>query len=328
MKKFIDEKGTFEIEVPFTWRYSLKNGKVHTFQEYEIWKHDAFQLSIRSIKDKYEKENYSNITKNLPTTKINGATYYSYPDLTNEDFITKTWTTSTNNKIILFSLTYPTNQKLQVEKESLETKIKRVKKIISKFKLIAGSESENKINLYRFEMFLQGVGLSATMLNKTIENKSFIETTCLLASYIDALLRIGIVLQKQIINKNSEIERKWIYQGSKDKIISEKEIYRKANELRIINGTIFDELYKLYNDRNRIIHRFIISEITIAEIEEIAYQYSQMLKKINKIVYDIESKQIKLNIGMTVIGKNDEKHNHLEHIKGKIGKINYFDKNE
>ena len=40
MKRFIDEKGTFEIKVPTTWKHSIKNDKVHTFQEYEIWKSD------------------------------------------------------------------------------------------------------------------------------------------------------------------------------------------------------------------------------------------------------------------------------------------------
>lgn len=31
MKRFIDEKGTFEIKVPSTWKHSIMNGKVHTF---------------------------------------------------------------------------------------------------------------------------------------------------------------------------------------------------------------------------------------------------------------------------------------------------------
>jgi hypothetical protein len=49
MKRFTDKNGTFEIKVPVTWRYSLKNSKLHTFQEYEMWKHDAFQISFHEL---------------------------------------------------------------------------------------------------------------------------------------------------------------------------------------------------------------------------------------------------------------------------------------
>ena len=94
----------------------------------------------------------------------------------------------------------------------------------------------------------------------------------------------------------------------------------------IIDQQIFDELFLLYDDRNRVIHRFIISEITYAEVEEIAYKYYQKQESINKIIYELESEQIRLNVGMTRIDKilqTEEKH--LDYIKGKIGKQNYFD---
>ena len=58
MKRFIDENGIFEIKVPITWKYSLQNENVHTFQEYEIWKSDIFQLSIRKFKDESVKRDF------------------------------------------------------------------------------------------------------------------------------------------------------------------------------------------------------------------------------------------------------------------------------
>jgi uncharacterized protein YutE (UPF0331/DUF86 family) len=165
------------------------------------------------------------------------------------------------------------------------------------------------------------------MLNKAVGNQAFIEATCLLASQIDGLLRTGIVLQNQINNNNSEIEKEWIYQGLTDRKKSEKDVYKKAKELGIINKDIFDELYKLYDDRNRVIHRFVISEITLAEVENISYTYYQMQQKINAIVYKIESKQIELGVGMTRSGTADDTE-HIEYIKGKIGKQNYFEEKE
>jgi hypothetical protein len=85
-------------------------------------------------------------------------------------------------------------------------------------------------------------------------------------------------------------------------------------------------LFKLYDDRNRVIHRFIISEITLAEVEEIAYQYYKQQEAINKIIFDLEAEQITLGIGMTTTAdKVQGEAEHLDFIKGKIGKIDYFD---
>ncbi len=174
-------------------------------------------------------------------------------------------------------------------------------------------------------MFLQGVGATSLILNRAVENKAFIEATCIIANQIDALLRIGIILKNQIVNSNREIQTEWIYQGLSDKKKSEKEIYKKSLDLGVIDPTFLNDLYTLYDDRNRVIHRFIISEITLAEVEEIAYKYHIKAEALNKTIYDIEAEQIKLNVGMTTIGNGKENVNHLDYIKGKIGKLNYFD---
>lgn len=323
MKRFIDENGTFEVRVPTTWKYSLQNEKVHTFQEYEIWKPDAFQISIQEPNEEAQLR-FQTLKKNLTSTEISGIKYYNFPESGGEGFITKSWTTFIEDRIVLFTLTHSVNQDIDLEPKSLEEKLKEVNQIITSFRIIKPEESESKINSYRFDMFLQGVGATAYMLNKAVGNHAFIEATCLLASQVDGLLRIGIVLQKQIENNNTEIEKEWIYQGLKDRKKSEKDIYKKAKELGILDEDIIKKLYQLYDDRNRVIHRFIISEITLAEVEEIAYKYYQMQQKINSIIYDIESKQIELGVGMTRNGEDSEE-NHFDYIKGKIGKQNYFE---
>ena len=326
MKRFIDSDGTFEIKIPITWRYSLADGKVHTFQEYEIWKSDAFQLSIRKVKDEGEKNNFLNIIKSLAVSKISDMEYYSFPDREDEEFTTKTWVRLFEDKVVLFSLTYQSNPDKDLDNSFLQEKVQTVYSIITEFKLIDKKESTAKISSYRFDMFLQGIGATAVFLNKAVENKAFIEATCVLANQIDALLRTGIILKKQIINGNREIEIEWIYQGLDDKKKSEKDIYIKALELGIINQSIVDKLYEVYDDRNRVVHRFIISEITLAEVEEIAYKYYKMQKIINKIIYDLESEQINLGVGMTTNnGGKIEVNSYSEYIKGKIGKLNYFD---
>ncbi len=326
MKRFIDDKGTFEIKVPTTWKHSIKNGKVHTFQEYEIWKSDAFQLSINDLDTDDKKKNFLNLTKSLPVEKIGDLTFNRFPDNGDKDFTTKSWIRQYGDKTVLFTLTHPNNPDKDLDNRTIEEKIEIVHSILKEFKLIEDGKNIAAINSYRFDMFLQGVGATALILSKAVENKAFIEATCVLANQIDALLRIGIILKNQILNSNSEIEIEWIYQGLSDKKKSEKDIYKKALDLGIIDQQTFDELYVLYDDRNRVIHRFIISEITLAEVEEIAYKYYQKQQAINKLIYDLESEQIRLNIGMTKI--DNDKHSeekHLDYIKGKIGKQNYFD---
>ena len=134
-------------------------------------------------------------------------------------------------------------------------------------------------------------------------------------------------LKRQIENNTDQIETKWIYQGANDKIISEKDIYKKAKELEIINTETFNELYELYTDRNRVVHRFIISEIILAEVEVIAYKYYNIRERVKVIMDDIESEQLRLGVGMVTIDEKDpgNKSGFLNSGLAKIGKVDYFD---
>jgi hypothetical protein len=327
MKKFTDKNGTFEIKVPITWRYSLKDRKIHTFQDYEVWKHDAFQISIHEFDNAEEKEKLITLSTKLKAIEIAGENVYCFKENIEEDFTVKAWIKFYDNKSVTFSLTHPTTPDVDLDNQPIDEKVKTTHAIIATFSLIEPSQSQDYINSYLFDMFLQGVGATALILSKAIENKAFFEATCILGNQIDALLRIAIVLKSQIINGDSKIESEWIYQGLTDKKKSEKDIYKKALELHIIDQDKLDLLYNLYDDRNRVIHRFIISDITLAEVEEIAFAYYQMQTSIGKLVYNIEAEQISLGVGMTLASENEQsEQSNLDYIKGKIGKLSYFDK--
>ena len=325
MKHFVDDNGLFEMEIPISWKYYLHNEKVHTFEEYDKRKFGTFQISLWEIKDKLDIIRFKQSTSKRLHVKFGNHTCYCFPENSNGKFVTKIWTSHIRNQIVIFTFT---DSLEPIDKTPISEKLKLVYRVISKFEIIKKEERESKLHSYRFSMFIDGVGATAAILNNAIQNRAFIEATCILANQIDALLRIGIVLKKQIINNNSEIEQEWIYQGSTDRRKSEKEIYKNAKELEIINEDIFDRLYELYEDRNRVVHRFIISEITLAEIEVIAYYYYKVREQINQIIYELESEQINLNVGMTRIGpeiKNVKPY--LEQIKWKIGKLDYFEEN-
>ena len=327
MKKFIDDNAIFEIKIPISWKYSLLDNRVHTFQEYDPWNSDCFQLSITKIENENHKKELVQLFSLLPPLEISDVDYRAFPDTEEDSFIIKSWTTIFGNDVIHFTLTVDKNDDPDLNPTPIEEKVRIVHKILTSFDLIPEEHKELKLNSYRFEMFLQGVGATNLMLNRAIENKAFIEATCLLATQIDSLLRIAIVLKNQLINRNMEIDKEWIYQSAIDKKKSEKDIYKKAKELGILDNDSSNELYKLYEDRNRIIHRFIISEITLADIESISYDYYMIREKIKQVVDDIESEQIKQNIGMTTVDETDpgNKSPYMQFFMGKIGKLKYFD---
>jgi len=322
VKRFIDNDGLFELKVPLNWVYSLNDKKVHTFTGQESLAFEIFQISFR---DFYKKDTKYDLEK-LNAVTIGKYLCYCAPDIEDEESILKSWISCIDARLVYFTLTISKN----INESLLSQKINTVHNVIAEFKFIEENERISKVNSYRFSMFIKGVAAAALILRKAVRNGSFIEATCLIANNIDALLRTGIVLKKQIISRNSVIDNEWIYQGPNDKRKSEKDIYKKSKEMGIIDADIFNELCSLYNYRNKIVHRFIISEITIAEMEKFTRIYYDLQKRINKIVFDIESEQIRLNVGMTRLGNksSDETKELIEFAEGKICKIDYFVKED
>lgn len=332
MKNFIDDKGTFQINIPNTWKYNLETSQgenVHTFSEYRIWKSDIFQLSIIAFEDDSSKYFFQNRIENLPIIRIGEFDFSVIPETHDDNYTFSSWVRLVDNKRIMFSLNYLNNPDDELDNLTTKERIERAYAIIKTFRLIDENVSKSVINSYRFGMFMQGFEAAALMLNNSLKNKAFIEATCLFANQIDGLLRIGIILKHQLNNKSNEIPIEWIYQGHKDRKRSEKDIYKKALDMHIIEKDVHENLCSLYSNRNRVMHRFIISEITLAEVEEIAYCYSEKAQKINRIIYDLESEQISQNVGMTTVDlKGGSVNNGIDFIKGKIGLVDYFEGHE
>jgi len=327
-KDFISNDGHFKIKIPYTWRYTPpKEGeKVHTFSEYEIWKTDAFQVSMFKV-DEQGLERFKNLAARKTKVNLNGQDYFTGEPIVADDATIKVWMALIDEEVVTLTLTCIEDETEEL-RAPLEDRLKVAESVVSTFQLLDEKNRESEIKSQRFAMFLQGIGASSYMLDKAVENKSFIEATCLLASQIDGLLRTGIVLKKQLDDKNSDIDLEWIYQGPNDAKKSEKDIYRKALELGVINQEVFDKLFELYEDRNRVIHRFVISEITIAEVEEIAYRYYLIQQKVNEVIFELEKEQIEKGVGMTTLGETPAEEALVNLIKGKIGKQDYFNEKE
>lgn len=147
---------------------------------------------------------------------------------------------------------------------------------------------------------MNGLAAAVQLLSRAGTNGFFVEYVCLATSVIDAILRIGIILKHQLKSRNNEIIDELLFQSEEDKIISEREIYRKALKEGIITQALFDQLENLYRKRNKIIHRYIISDITTKHVLGIGMGYEKIIPKISNRIKELEERQIELGIGMTI----------------------------
>src|SRR6266568_3259396 len=153
-----------------------------------------------------------------------------------------------------------------------------------------------------FGDFIAGVAAATELYNRASERGSFVESVCLGASLVDAMLRIGLILQKQINERTRDIPLELVFQQPSDKPISERDIYRRALAISVIDDSTFMQLQAFYDERNRVIHRYIISRITTSEVLDIAIRYEHMITALRKRLYEIEERQIRENVGITVRG--------------------------
>lgn len=149
---------------------------------------------------------------------------------------------------------------------------------------------------------MNGFVAANKLLTRAGQNGFLVEYVCLATSVLDAMLRISLILQHQIKTRTDEIPGELLYQGEAAKIITEREIYRKALKEDIIDEELFVQLNKLHDERNMVVHRYIISDITTRQVLDIGIQYEKIIPVIGDEIRRLEEKQIELGVGMTVSG--------------------------
>src|SRR5262249_15629419 len=123
------------------------------------------------------------------------------------------------------------------------------------------------------------------------------------ASVIDGSLRIGLILQHQLKAESSEVLEELLLQKDEDQIVSERAIYKRALRDGVIDDNLFQRLEGLYAKRNRVVHRYIISDLTTRQVLEIGTEFEQVLPAVNAAVGALEALQIERGIGMTKGGQ-------------------------
>ena len=162
----------------------------------------------------------------------------------------------------------------------------------------------------RVHRFVEGVSAAVLRLNQAYEKRSAIEAVVLSAVLIDATLRIGLLMHKQLEQKTNEVDESFVYQANADKMISERNVMKLARSANILTEIQFHELESLYDMRNKCVHRYVISDINYEYMTQLVFAYAEAMDFVNNAVRKIEKMQLEAGCGIVVATGDKEKANY------------------
>jgi hypothetical protein len=151
--------------------------------------------------------------------------------------------------------------------------------------------------------FVQAFAAARLLLERANREKFLIESLALYASSIDAFLRIALVLKRQLVKQDGEVDDLLISQQLNGRFYTEREIHKFAQSEHVIEDELFKEIGELYDQRNNIIHKFFLTDIVYAHLRLTLDRYERVYGSLFKIVYQLENEQIEQGVGMTGLGK-------------------------
>jgi hypothetical protein len=148
--------------------------------------------------------------------------------------------------------------------------------------------------------FLSGIGAAHNLLVDAIEQRrSFIEQVCLTATLIDGLLRLSLVMNQQLNAGKNVVDPLLLFQYKRQKkYITERNIYKRASQEKIITKALEKRLDVLYNQRNIIVHRYLISDIKTKDVIIISKKYIKLYLLIQERHRVVHNKLVSAHIGM------------------------------
>jgi len=303
MKLYTDYTGKFQMLIPIKWQYknpSFYKKQKNVPQSFGIYGEmlGAFQISCKQVT-----EDISELinTRKEPVQSSDKTLDFSELKQIAGDKVVHMFTCAVDDHFIFATYIYNVNN---INKPEYQEELSEVRKVLSSVKFIKPQYRNKVISLRRYNLFMAAIATTIDLMNKAVENGSFIEYVALAANRIDALLRLSIILKKQIQQKNDEIDESLLFQSELDKPIMERAIYKLTLSENIINQDIFDKLEKLYAERNKVIHRFVITDIRTEDIVDISIQYSELMEDIDCIVNSLESTQVALGVGINADNKD------------------------
>lgn len=293
MKYFKEPKGKFVIKIPIEWQYKNLAAGYDEKPPFSFELYDnsigCFQISCYSDSDKP-------LNKSIKPQDYNTDNLaYIEKRMDGDGFNIHLWYAIVEDHMFMIKYIYDTNK---ANSKEIISELEKAKIALKTLQLLSPERRILAYQIDKFEKFNASLAASFDLKNKALECQSFVEFVIIIANQIDAYLRISIVLKNQLQSKNDELDIKYLFQDEEDKPIMEKAIYNKAKELKIIDEKLYQKLYSLYGERNKLVHRYIISDFKTRYISNLAYQYEILCEDIRLILKDIEDTQFNLKIGI------------------------------
>jgi len=309
MKDWTEPNGNFIVNIPIEWQYknivydNIEEKLPYSFEPYEETL-GCFQLSCYPLSE-------NGINPNFPIQKNNSKVKWLASIMYDKEFDILLFHAQVDDLLCIAKYIY--SSELRNDKR-IQEQIDKVKLSLDSFTVIPQIDRELAKNLDKHDNFLASLAASYDLLNNALDSESYVEVIVILANQIDAFLRSSIILKEQLEKRTDDIEVKYIFQGDDESGINERKIYKKALEVRIIDDEMFKDLNDLYNLRNRVIHRYIISFLKTRDIIKIAYNYLILNEKIRLILKSYEEMQFGKGFGIYGRGYSiDDEFDELEY---------------
>ncbi len=299
MKWFTEPKGKFVIQIPTEWKYAnpasdIEEKSPFCFQLYQdsTW---SFQVSCYSNTE-YQANKKAKV-QNADTNKLE----FDEMDMSDPKHWMHVWYANVGDHF--FAVKFIFDKSLENDRKTLE-EIEQVKEALATLEFISEGNRKYALIADRYEKFMAAPGASSDLKISALEKDSFIEYTIIAANQIDAYLRISLILEGQLNSNSDEFDDVLLYQGDTDRPVSERKIYDIALGKNIIEKDLFDELEALYKQRNKLVHRYIISDLKSRDLIRIAYDYEKACEKIRLLLRALELEQFNCKIGIHGHGRH------------------------
>ena len=293
MKHWTEPNGILLIQVPIDWQY-LNSGlkdyeekSPYGFQPYED-PIGCFQLSCYPL---------SELAPSIAKANPSGVKKLSWKETRadNSDFCTHLFFGAYFDQALIGKYIY--DAEFEGDKRIAE-QLAIVNRILYSVVIVPKSDRKLAADLDKFDRFTGSLAASHDLLYTAIDARACIEIIAITANQIDAYLRLSLVIAKQLKEKTNDIETTYLFQADGEKGIMERKVFEDALKSQVIDVETFDSLNELYNLRNRVIHRYIISDIKSRDLVEIAGRYLSALEIVRLILRDFEQKQAAVPYGV------------------------------
>lgn len=286
MKHWTEPNGILLIQIPIDWQYlnpglnEYEEESPYGFQPYED-PIGCFQLSCYPL---------SELAPSVADANPQGVKKLSWKEsrLDDSEFRTHLFFGAYHDQALIGKYIYDAS--LEGD-DRIAEQLKIVNQILKSVVIVPPSDRKLAADLDKFDRFTGSLAASHDLLNSAIDSESFVEIIAIAANQIDAYLRLSLVIAKQLNEQTNDIETRYLFQADGERGIMERKVFDAALKLDVIDQEAFDDLSALYDLRNRVIHRYIISNIRTRDLVDIAGRYLNALEKMRLALRGFEQRQ-------------------------------------